>query len=285
MKKLLCVLLGTVLILSWFGGCGSNEQEINSSTKTTAVASESVNSKTANEKNTSIAATSSVNDKAANITNNTSGDTNSNSHETAQETVDNANESFDENQNGNKNENSAADEKISSSSKPVIKSNNSSKITSSSSKNNLASSSKSNSKPQSSNNESKVQTTQPQKNPNIITVYLVVDCITAVNAGYDIANSVSDNGIIFAQKSFEVKKGSSVYSLLEESGLVVVSSSSPMGVYVSSIQSLAEKACSNKSGWQYRVNGEFVNASCDKYTLNDGDVVAWRYTCNNGKDL
>ena len=35
----------------------------------------------------------------------------------------------------------------------------------------------------------------------------------------------------------------------------------------------------------YSVNGVYVQKSCKQLKLADGDVVKWRYTCNNGKDL
>lgn len=138
---------------------------------------------------------------------------------------------------------------------------------------------------QSSSPVNKPKPTEPPKDPNVITVTLSVDCLTAFNQGDEIAQVVSENGYILSQATLEIKTGSSVYDLLKESGLVIAASSSPMGVYVSSIQSLAEKACGNKSGWQYQVNGEHVSFSCDKCILQDGDTVAWRYTCNGGKDI
>ena len=39
------------------------------------------------------------------------------------------------------------------------------------------------------------------------------------------------------------------------------------------------------SGWMYRVNGVFPNKGCSAYTLSDGDVVEWLYTCDLGKDI
>lgn len=141
-------------------------------------------------------------------------------------------------------------------------------------------------KPNSSKpSSSKPKPVTPTKPPNTITVHLSVDCNTAVAAGYELASAVSDNGIILPKTTFIMEKDATVYDLLKKSNLVVASSTSAMGVYVSSIQSLAEKACGSKSGWQYTVNGKYIGTSCDKCVVKDGDVVAWRYTCNNGKDL
>jgi hypothetical protein len=32
-------------------------------------------------------------------------------------------------------------------------------------------------------------------------------------------------------------------------------------------------------------NGWFPNYGCSKYTVQDGDVINWVYTCNLGKDV
>lgn len=139
-------------------------------------------------------------------------------------------------------------------------------------------------------NSSKAETPKPesrvpQKDPNTITVYLSVDCITAYNSGNDIAKAVSQDGTIIAKTAYTVDKNTNVFELLKSTNLVVGSSSSSMGEYVYSIQSLSEKDCGSKSGWMYSVNGSYPGKSCDKYELSDGDTVCWRYTCNLGKDL
>lgn len=133
-----------------------------------------------------------------------------------------------------------------------------------------------------SQNASSGQQKPEKKN---ITVTISVDCKTAVNEGYAAAEAISSSGTILGNKSITLKKGASVYDALKQTGLVVGSSTSGMGTYVYSIQSLAEKACGPGSGWLYMVNGSFPQTSCSKYELKDGDRVKWRYTCNDGKDL
>ena len=39
------------------------------------------------------------------------------------------------------------------------------------------------------------------------------------------------------------------------------------------------------SGWEFFVNGWSPNYGAGNYIVSDGDVIAWRYTCDNGKDL
>lgn len=48
---------------------------------------------------------------------------------------------------------------------------------------------------------------------------------------------------------------------------------------------LYEFDCGKDSGWMYCVNGWYPNYGCSKYTLEDGDTVEWRYTCNLGRDV
>lgn len=123
---------------------------------------------------------------------------------------------------------------------------------------------------------------QPQK--DTISVQVTVDCTNAVNAGNQIAAAVSDNGII-QKKNYELPKDSTAFSALENTGLLLCSSQSAMGVYVSGIQSLKEKACGGSSGWMYYVNDKYISTSCDKCSLQDGDRLKWVYTCNGGKDV
>lgn len=56
-------------------------------------------------------------------------------------------------------------------------------------------------------------------------------------------------------------------------------------VYVKSINYIYEFSCGELSGWMYRVNGEFPDSGCSRYTLNDGDIIEWVYTCDLGRDI
>jgi hypothetical protein len=50
-----------------------------------------------------------------------------------------------------------------------------------------------------------------------------------------------------------------------------------MGVYVYSIDGLAEKDAGSSSGWKYYVNGSEPTMPCSAYVLGEGDSVEWRY--------
>lgn len=128
------------------------------------------------------------------------------------------------------------------------------------------------------------RTTSAAKGDSRITVTFSVDCSSAVAAGNDIAAAVSSDGIILRPTALVLEEGASVFDALEKSGLVVVSSKGPFGVYIKSIQSLAEKACGRQSGWLYSVNGKYPGYSCSKYTLKEGDVVRWRYSCDGSEN-
>ncbi len=55
------------------------------------------------------------------------------------------------------------------------------------------------------------------------------------------------------------------------------------GNYIASIGGLSEKMYANNlGGWMYKVNGVFPNKSASMYTLVEGDIVEWLYTCEPG---
>lgn len=56
--------------------------------------------------------------------------------------------------------------------------------------------------------------------------------------------------------------------------------------YIEGINNLYEFDCGSESGWMYKVNGWFPNYGCSSYSLKDGDVIVWCYTCNGlGADV
>lgn len=81
--------------------------------------------------------------------------------------------------------------------------------------------------------------------------------------------------------SVTLPQGSTVLDALAASGISYSGSSN----YISAIGGLWEKQCGAGSGWLYSVNGEFPSKGCGQYVLQDGDSIAWRYTCNMGRDL
>ena len=55
--------------------------------------------------------------------------------------------------------------------------------------------------------------------------------------------------------------------------------------YIEGIANLYEFDCGPLSGWMYQVNGWFPNYGCSRYQMQDGDNIAWVYTCDLGNDV
>ncbi|NLM19811.1 MAG: DUF4430 domain-containing protein [Clostridiaceae bacterium] len=118
--------------------------------------------------------------------------------------------------------------------------------------------------------------------PDTVRVQISVDCINAYNAGNEIAQAISSDGWILGATVYEMPKNSTVYDLLMATGLVIGSTTSSLGVYVYSIQSLAEFALGGSSGWIYTVNGSMPSVGVDSYILQPGDFVHFSYTVELG---
>lgn len=55
--------------------------------------------------------------------------------------------------------------------------------------------------------------------------------------------------------------------------------------YIEGIGNLYEFDCGETSGWMYKVNGWFPNYGCSRCQLQNGDEIAWVYTCDLGDDV
>ena len=75
--------------------------------------------------------------------------------------------------------------------------------------------------------------------------------------------------------------------LCRDNGIQMESSRSPEynSAYVEGINNIYEFNVGSGSGWMYKVNGWFPNYGCSGYTLSQGDVICWVYTCNLGDDV
>lgn len=115
-----------------------------------------------------------------------------------------------------------------------------------------------------------------------ILVSVTVDCLDAVNYGYEAAINVAEDGIIY-DDSVEVEEGDTVLDALKSTGLVVAVEDSEYGSYVTSISSLAQGDCGSSSGWTFTVNGESPSVSADQVSVSDGDEVSWTLYCVEGE--
>ena len=125
-------------------------------------------------------------------------------------------------------------------------------------------------------------------------VVLSVSCASLVgNASLDPekAELVPSDGVLFAAAEVVFYPGETVFNLLaremRKNGIHMefASFTAYKTAYVEGIGNLYEFDAGELSGWMYRVNGVFPNKGCSAYTLSDGDVVEWLYTCDLGKDI
>ena len=105
---------------------------------------------------------------------------------------------------------------------------------------------------------------------------------------------VPDNGVILSATTVTFTEGESVYDVLQrvcrDNGIQMDASwsgkyGSVYSAYVEGIANLYEFDVGSGSGWMYKVNGWFPNYGCSGYTLSQGDVICWVYTCNLGDDV
>ena len=97
---------------------------------------------------------------------------------------------------------------------------------------------------------------------------------------------VPSNGVIFSTTKMYFEEGDTVFDVLTTAcgakGIQLEYSWTPMynSYYIEGIHHLYEFDCGSNSGWTYKVNGWFPNYGCSAYTVKDGDVIVWRYTCD-----
>lgn len=102
---------------------------------------------------------------------------------------------------------------------------------------------------------------------------------------------VPQSGIILDDYVMVLRKDDTVYDVLNRAvrhhkiQMECVYSANYDSIYVQGINQLYEFSCGELSGWMYKVNGVFPNYGCSKYTLKNGDVVEWVYTCDLGRDV
>jgi len=102
---------------------------------------------------------------------------------------------------------------------------------------------------------------------------------------------VPANGVILQSKTVSFTEGESVFDVLkrvtQSEKIHMAFDNNPLynSAYVAGIGNLYERDGGELSGWMYRVNGVFPNYGCGRYTLKQGDVVEWLYTCDLGWDI
>jgi hypothetical protein len=107
----------------------------------------------------------------------------------------------------------------------------------------------------------------------------------------DKAALVPMDGVLMAVTEVEFAGGNSVFDVFrqtmrsEKIHFEYVDASVYDSVYIEGIGNLYEFDCGPQSGWMYSVNDVYPGLGCSAYTLADGDVIVFSYTCDLGADL
>ena len=102
---------------------------------------------------------------------------------------------------------------------------------------------------------------------------------------------VPADGTLLAVTEVEFAGGNSVFDVFrqtmrsEKIHFEYVDASVYDSVYIEGIGNLYEFDCGPQSGWMYSVNDVYPGLGCSAYTLADGDVIVFSYTCDLGADL
>ena len=102
---------------------------------------------------------------------------------------------------------------------------------------------------------------------------------------------VPENGILLETVEVEFTGGESVFDVFrkvlreEKIHFEYVDASAYDSVYIEGIGNIYEFDCGPQSGWMFSVNGIYPGLGCSAYTLADGDVIVFNYTCDLGADL
>ncbi|MBQ2764254.1 MAG: DUF4430 domain-containing protein [Firmicutes bacterium] len=127
------------------------------------------------------------------------------------------------------------------------------------------------------------------------TCTLLVECSTILDNMESLNASktalVPSDGVIYAEREVTFYEGETVFDVLQREmineKIHFEFTNNPVynSAYVEGIGNLYEFDCGSLSGWTYSVNGWFPNYGCSRYLVSEGDCIAWRYTCDLGKDV
>ncbi|MDR0861874.1 MAG: DUF4430 domain-containing protein [Oscillospiraceae bacterium] len=94
-------------------------------------------------------------------------------------------------------------------------------------------------------------------------------------------------GVTYFSGQIELESDDNAYSILLKAGLTVRTANGGQygGLYIESINGLAEFDQGSGSGWMYSVGGVFPEYSASLYALTGGETVNWLYTRDLGEDL
>ncbi len=140
--------------------------------------------------------------------------------------------------------------------------------------------------------------TQPEpqsEEPKETTCTISISCATILNnmswCPPAKVGLVPADGWILTPTEVVFNEGESVFNVLsrvcKKNKIHMEFSNNPLynSAYIEGINNLYQFDVGELSGWMYSVNGWFPNFGCSKYTVQDGDVICWVYTCDLGNDV
>ena len=105
------------------------------------------------------------------------------------------------------------------------------------------------------------------------------------------AEFVPSDGWILYPSEVSFTPGDTAFDVLKnacnQAGIQMSSRYTPLygSYYIEGINQIYEFDCGANSGWMFSVNGWFPNYGCSEYTVEDGDKIEWKYTCDLGSDV
>ncbi|QEH70021.1 DUF4430 domain-containing protein [Cellulosilyticum sp. WCF-2] len=109
------------------------------------------------------------------------------------------------------------------------------------------------------------------------------DCVTIEVLG------PGGNSILMPSTTVSINENTTVLSAsidsFKQNQLAFQTGGSDTDMYITSIANLSQQSSGPLSGWLYKVNNVFIDASPSIYKLNPGDCVTWVYTTDLGKDV
>lgn len=127
------------------------------------------------------------------------------------------------------------------------------------------------------------------------TCTISIECSSILNKWDDLkstkAEFVPSDGWILYPSEVSFTPGDTAFDVLKnacnQAGIQMSSRYTPLygSYYIEGINQLYEFDCGANSGWMFSVNGWFPNYGCSEYTVEDGDKIEWKYTCDLGSDV
>ncbi|MDD6339292.1 MAG: DUF4430 domain-containing protein [Butyrivibrio sp.] len=109
---------------------------------------------------------------------------------------------------------------------------------------------------------------------------------SGIDTSGEIATNVSiagPEGEIFAEGRVLVNEGDTAFDqlvkILKQNRINLDYSKNPItgDIYVRGIGGISEFAYGSKSGWTYRINGEYPGVACNAYRIKENDLIEWIY--------